>query len=55
MPYIIVFIDEYDVVTNYGRRLIETPLENISRMGRAVGIHLIISVQRPVGTVISAN
>lgn len=55
MPYIIVLIDEYDVISgNYGR-VIETPLENISRMGRSVGIHLIISVQRPVGTVISAG
>ncbi len=54
MPYIIVLIDEYDVVSNYVRA-IETPLENISRIGRSVGIHLIISVQRPVGTVISAG
>lgn len=54
MPYIIVLIDEYDVVSNHVRA-IETPLENISRIGRSVGIHLIISVQRPVGTVISAG
>ena len=55
MPYIVVLIDEYDVISgNYGR-VIETPLENISRIGRLVGIHLIISVQRPVGTVISAG
>ena len=55
MPYIVVLIDEYDVISgNYGR-VIETPLENISRIGRAVGIHLIISVQRPVGTVISTG
>ena len=55
MPYIVVIIDEYDVIsTDYGK-VIGAPLENISRMGRSVGIHLIISVQRPVGTVISSG
>ena len=55
LPYIVVMIDEYDVISaNYGK-VIETPLENISRTGRTVGIHLIISVQRPVGTVISSG
>ncbi len=55
LPYLVVLIDEYDVISSYYGRVIETPLENISRTGRSVGIHLIISVQRPVGTVISAG
>ena len=55
MPHIVVLIDEYDVISaNYGR-VIETPLESLSRTGRTVGIHMIISVQRPVGTVISSG
>ena len=55
MPYIVVMIDEYDVISNNYGKVIETPLENISRTGRSLGIHLIISVQRPVGTVISSG
>ena len=55
MPYMVVMIDEYDVISNNYGKVIETPLENISRTGRTVGIHLMISVQRPVGTVISSG
>ena len=55
MPYLVVLIDEYDVISSYYGKVLESPLESISRTGRSVGMHLIISVQRPVGTVISAG
>lgn len=55
MPHIVILIDEYDIISNYYGKSIETPLENLSRTGRSVGIHLVISVLRPVGSVISAG
>lgn len=55
LPYIVVLIDEYDIISATYGKVIETPLENISRNGRTVGIHMIISVQRAVGSVISAG
>ena len=54
-PYIVILIDEYDIISSSYGKVIETPLENISRNGRVVGMHLIISVQRAVGSVISAG
>ena len=53
MPYIVVFIDEYDEIIRCTGNVIEEHLDRLVRLSRAVGIHLIISVQRPVGTVIS--
>ena len=55
MPYIVVMIDEYDIISSNCDKLVALSLENLSMNGRAVGIHLIISVQRPVGSVISAG
>lgn len=55
MPYIIVVIDEYDELIRSCGKGVEVFLDSISRMGRTTGIHLIISVQRPVATVISAG
>jgi len=55
MPYLVVVIDEYDELIRYSGKGIETFLESIARMGRATGIHLVISVQRPVASVISAG
>lgn len=53
MPYIVVFIDEYDEVIRITGKETEELLDRIVRLSRAIGIHLVISVQRPVGTVIS--
>lgn len=55
MPYIIVVIDEYDELIRSCGKGVEVFLDSISRMGRTAGIHLMISVQRPVATVISAG
>lgn len=53
MPYIVVFVDEYDEIIRITGKETEDLLDRIVRMSRAIGIHMVISVQRPVGTVIS--
>ena len=55
LSYIVILIDEYDEMVRTGGRDMESFIDCIARMGRATGIHLIISVQRPVATVISAG
>lgn len=54
LPYIILLIDEYDELTRMCGRLMESSLEKITKMGRATGICVILSILRPVGTVISS-
>ena len=55
MPYIIFLIDEYDELSRVAGRYMETYLETITKMGRATGIHLILSILRPVSTIISSG
>lgn len=53
MPYIVVVIDELaDIMTTYPREL-ETGIVRLAQMSRAVGIHLILSTQRPSVKVIT--
>ena len=47
MPYIILIIDELaDIMTSYPREL-EGGIVRLAQMSRAVGIHLVLSTQRP--------
>lgn len=53
MPYIAIFIDELaDIMQTYPREL-ESAIVRLAQMSRAVGIHLIISTQRPSVNVIT--
>lgn len=53
MPYIVVIIDELaDIMMSYPREL-ESGIVRLAQMSRAVGIHLILSTQRPSVNVIT--
>ncbi len=53
MPYIIIVIDELaDIMSSYPREL-ESAVVRLAQMSRAVGIHLIISTQRPEVNIIT--
>ncbi|HEV3244972.1 MAG TPA: DNA translocase FtsK 4TM domain-containing protein [Candidatus Paceibacterota bacterium] len=53
MPYIVVIIDELaDIMSAYPREL-EAGIVRLAQMSRAVGIHLILSTQRPSVKVIT--
>ena len=53
MPYIVVIIDELaDIMQTYPREL-EAAIVRLAQMSRAVGIHLLLSTQRPSVNVIT--
>lgn len=53
MPYIVIIIDELaDIMATYPREL-ESAIVRLAQMSRAVGIHLVLSTQRPSVNVIT--
>lgn len=53
MPYIVLVIDEFaDLIMTAGRE-IEPPIGRLAQLARAIGIHLIISTQRPSTNIIT--
>ena len=55
MPYIVVVIDEYGDLIMQGGKIIERNICRLAQKARAVGIHLIISTQRPSATIVTGN
>ena len=54
-PYIVVVIDEYgDLIMQSGKQM-ERSICRLAQKARAVGIHLIISTQRPSATIVTGN
>ena len=55
MPYVVVVVDEYgDLVMTSGAK-VEKYICRIAQKARAVGIHMIISTQRPSATIVTGN
>jgi len=53
LPYIVLVIDEFaDLIMTAGRE-IEGPIGRLAQLARAIGIHLIISTQRPTTNIIT--
>ncbi len=53
MPYIVIIIDELaDIMATYPREM-EAAIVRLAQMSRAVGIHLVLSTQRPSVNVIT--
>lgn len=53
MPYIVIVIDELaDLMASHGKE-VEGAIIRLAQMSRATGIHLILSTQKPVVTVIT--
>jgi S-DNA-T family DNA segregation ATPase FtsK/SpoIIIE len=47
LPYIVIVIDELaDIMASFGRE-VEAAIVRLAQMARAVGIHLVVSTQRP--------
>ncbi len=55
MPFMVIVIDELaDLMASYGRD-VESAIVRLAQMSRAVGIHLIVSTQRPSVEVITGT
>ena len=55
LPYIVVIVDEFaDIIAQAGKD-IELPISRITAKARAVGIHMILSTQRPSTNVITGT
>jgi S-DNA-T family DNA segregation ATPase FtsK/SpoIIIE len=53
LPYIVLIIDEFADLIMVAGREIEGPIGRLAQVARAIGIHLIISTQRPTTNIIT--
>lgn len=54
LPYIVIVIDELaDLMQTHGKE-VEGAIIRLAQMARAIGIHLILSTQKPIATVITS-
>ncbi|EKE25278.1 MAG: hypothetical protein ACD_5C00226G0004 [uncultured bacterium] len=54
LPYIVIVIDELaDLMASHGKE-VEGAIIRLAQMARAIGIHLILSTQKPIATVITS-
>ena len=55
LPYIVVFIDEYSDLMTGNKSLLEPIILDLIQKGRYVGIHFVISTNRPTADVMSSS
>lgn len=55
LPYIVVVIDEYNDLVSCNKSFFETILLELMQKGRNVGIHFVISTNRPTADMISST
>lgn len=55
LPYYVVIIDEYGDLILQGNKEMENAICRIAQKARAVGIHMIISTQRPDAKIVTGN
>ncbi len=54
MPYVVVVFDEFADLLAIAGKKVEIPIALLARIGRGVGIHIVIATQRPSANVIGA-
>lgn len=55
LPYYVVIIDEYGDLIYYNKDEFEKSISRLAKLGRATGIHLIISTQRPTVNIVTGE
>ena len=55
LPYIVIIIDEFgDLIMTAGKE-VELPIQRITQLARAVGMHMVLATQRPTTNIITGT